>query len=49
MDLGNQAKKRSTKLSQDEEVGMKWKIEALVPLQPVLHLLSLVRRIVVDD
>src|SRR5215468_1548091 len=41
------AKNRSTKLSQDEEVGMK--CSTLVPLQPVLHLLCLVCRVVVDD
>src|SRR5215468_7894857 len=41
------AKNRSTKLSQDEEVGMK--CSTLVPLQPVLHLLCLVCRVVVED
>ena len=43
------AKKRSTMLSQDAEVGVKCRVEARVSLEPALHLGGLVGGIVVDD
>ena len=43
------AKKRSTMLSQDAEVGVKCKVEARVCLEPAFHGRGLMRGIVVDD
>ena len=43
------AKKPSTALSQDAEVGVKWNRPAGMPRQPLAHLWVLVGRIIVDD
>ena len=40
---------RSTRLSQEEDVGMTVKVEAGVLREPLLHLLMLMRGVVVHD
>ena len=43
------AKKRSTRFSQDDEVGMKCNVKRGCPLQPCFHLIGLVGCVVVND